>query len=107
TCARLRLFGEVLEELLEAGQEACGIRAVHDAVIVAEREEGSLADRDRVHAVRRHDDRALLDRTGPENRGSALRDDGHADDRAEHAGIRDRERRTLDLVGLELALAGA
>src|SRR5690606_24145628 len=80
---------------------------VHDAVIVAEREEGSLADRDRVHAVRRHDDRALLDRTGPENRGSALRDDGHADDRAEHAGIRDRERRTLDLVGLELALAGA
>ena len=88
----------VLERVLHVRHELVGDRAVDEAVVVAERQVRHRPDRDRVV----DDDGPLLDGADAENRDLRLVDDRHAEQRAEHAGVRDRERAAGHLVGLEL-----
>jgi hypothetical protein len=53
---RSGVVGEGLERLLETREESGRIGAVHEAVVVAQREERTLADGDHVRAVRLDDD---------------------------------------------------
>ena len=74
---QVRLEGAFLEPLLDGAEEARGVRAVDDAVVVGERQVDHRADRDRLATVGvLDDDRTLDDRTGAED--GDLR---HVDDR--------------------------
>ena len=93
----------VLDHLLDDLHELVGDRAVDDAVVVADRHVGAQPDRDGVV----QNDRPLLDRADADDGDLRLADDRHAEQRAEHAGVRDRERSALHVLRLELLLARA
>ena len=76
--------------------------AVHDTVIEGEREHARGADGQHVAAIHGDDGRLLLDRPHAQDRGLGLVDDRRADDRAEDAGVGDRERALLHFVGTQL-----
>ena len=84
----------VLETLLDGREEATGIGAVDDAVVVGEREVGHAAHRDALAApVVGHDDRTLDDGADAQDRDLRLVDDRRVEQRAVAAEVRDRERR--------------
>ena len=74
-----------------------------NAVVVAERQIPHRPDRDRIV----DHDGTFLDVADAEDRHLRLVDDRHAEQRAEHAGIRDGERAAADFVRLELLRARA
>src|SRR5207302_8611833 len=87
------LLVPAFEVLLELGHELRSVRAIDQAVVVAEAEEHHRADRDRVASVLVGDyHRPLDDGLDVEDRLLALGGRQRAEQRAEHAGIRDRER---------------
>src|SRR5579884_542641 len=88
---------EPLAQLLE---EAPGIGAVDQPVVVGQRDVHDRLDRDRVVAVLVLDDPwAFHERVRAEDRGLRLADDRRAVEGAVAAGVRDRERPALDVVG--------
>jgi hypothetical protein len=96
-----------LQDLLQLGHELRGVGAVDQPVVIGEAEEHHVPDRDRVVAVAvGDDDRALHDRLDVEDRHLALGDDRRADQRAEDAGVRDREGAARHLVVAERLRAG-
>ena len=77
-------------------------------MVVREREVHDRPDRDHVLAELVLDDpRPLHDGVGAEDRGLRLADDRRAVERAVAAGVRDRERAALDVVGQQLLVARA
>src|SRR5207248_6863515 len=88
-----------LEALAKLLEEAAGVRAVDEAVVVRKRDVHQRPDRDDVLAHRvLHDPRPLHERIRAEDGGLRLADHGRAVERAVAAGVRDRERPALDLV---------
>src|SRR5438477_5309856 len=97
-----------LQLLAQVAQEAAGQGAVHETVVVRERQVHDRPDRDHVlAAVVLDHPGALDDRVGAEDRGLGLADHGRAVEGSVTAGVRDRERAALDVVRRKLLLAGA
>ena len=93
------LEGALLEPGLHRDQEAGGVGAVDDAVVVGQGQVDHRADRDRLAAVGvGDDDRALDDRAGAEDRDLRLVDDRGVEQRAAAAGVGQREGATAELV---------
>ncbi len=75
------------EQLFDVGEEPLGIRAIDQTMIVREREEGHVPNRDLIVAIRAGDHlRALLNRTDAENGDLRLIDDRRPEEAAEDAG---------------------
>src|SRR3954447_4809846 len=97
-----------LEPLAQVAQEAARVRAVDETVVVRERDVHERTDRDDVLAERvLHNPRALHERVRAEDAGLRLVDHRRAVEGAVAAGVRDRERAALDVVGYELLGARA
>src|SRR5918992_1422366 len=92
----------VLDELFDAHEEAHGVGAVHDAVVVGEGEvhHGTGLD------LPVHDDGPLLDLVHAKDRHLRRVEDRGRDQRAEDAAVGDRERPALQVLQGQLALAG-
>src|SRR5712664_2926253 len=105
-CARSRDGSEVLqnglvpvfERFLHLVQELVGDRAVHHAMVVAERHVAHRADGDRVV----DDYRALLDGAETKDTHVGLADDRQAEQAAKDARVGNRERAFLHFLGLQL-----
>src|SRR3954451_24136199 len=92
-----------LEALTQVAQETSGERTVDEPVVVREREVHDRPDRDHVLAeLVLHDPRAFHDRVGAENPRLRLADHRRAMEGPVAAGIRDRERASLDFVRRQL-----
>src|SRR3954454_10439609 len=105
--AEVGLEGAFLEALLDGDEEAGGVRAVDDAVVVGQREVDHRPDRDRLAAVGvRDDDWPLDDAACSEDRHLRLVDDRRVEERAAAAGVRQRERPAAELVRGDLVAAG-
>src|SRR5215210_395982 len=97
-----------LEGLLDLDQETGRIRAIERPVIPRHREIADWVDGDAFAAVRgAHDHRLACDRVGREDCDLWLVDDGHRQDAACRAVVRDREGAAADLAGTELAATSA
>ena len=91
------------ENLLDVGEEAFGVGAVHGSVVEGECEVGHVANGYYVVAFVGGDDLgALLYGADAEYGDLRLVDDGRAEEAAEDAGVGDGEGAARDLVGLEL-----
>src|SRR2546423_5016413 len=111
TCARtsdlVRGFVPRLQLLAQVAQEAAGEGAVHEAVVVRERQVHDRADRDHVLAAVVLDHPwPLDDGVGAEDRGLRLADHRRAVERGVAARVRNSERAALDLVRRQLLVAG-
>src|SRR3954467_4673546 len=96
-----------LEALAQLLEEAPGVGAVDQPVVVRERDVHDRLDRDRVVAALVLDHPWTLDeRVRPEDRRLRLADDRSAVEGAVAAGVRDRERPALYVVGQQLLVAG-
>src|SRR5688572_22485365 len=96
------------EPLLDRRQEAGGIGAVDDAVVVGQREEAHRAHGDRLAEVGVVDhDRSLDDGAGAEDRDLRLVDDRGVEERAATTRVGDRERAATELIRSDLVGAGA
>ena len=101
-------FGPGFEVLFDLGHELVGYCSVDQPMIVAQREVNDRTDRDGVIAIFVGDDHGLLhDSADAHNRGVRLIDDGEAEHGSELTWIRDRERGSFDILGLELLDASA
>src|SRR3954452_21592703 len=97
-----------LEALAQLLEEAPGVGAVDQPVVVRQRDVHDRLDRDRVVAALVLDHpRALDEGIGAEDRRLGLTDDRRAVERAVAAGIRDRERPALYVVGQQLLVTCA
>ena len=94
-------FG-VLDALLDPDQEADGLAAVDDAVVVGEGQVHHRPDDDLVV----DGDRPLLDRVHAEDAALRRVEDRRREQRAEDAAVGDRERAALEVVDGDRALAG-
>ena len=107
-CASYRARSHVLEPLAQVAEEAAGVGAVDEPVVVRQRDVHHRPDRDHVLAELVLDDpRPLDERVGAEDRRLRLADDRRAVERAEPARIRDRERAALHVVRQQLLRARA
>src|SRR6266851_8653539 len=93
----------VFERFLHLVQELVGDRAVHHAMVVAERHVAHRADGDRVV----DDYRALLDGAETKDTHVGLADDRQAEQAAKDARVGNRERAFLHFLGLQLLRARA
>src|SRR5690606_24279420 len=106
--AELGLERTLLEALLHGHEVPRRVRAVHEPVVVGQHQVAHRPDRDELVAeLVRRDHRALDDRAGAHDRGRAARDDGRVEQRATRAGVRDRERRTAQVVRRRLVVPRA
>src|SRR3954451_4851728 len=100
------VFAPGLELLAQVAQESAGERAVHEAMVVRERQVHDRADREHVFPELVLDDpRPLDDRVRTEDRGMRLADHRRAVEGAVAARVRDREGAALHLVRKELLVA--
>src|SRR5438132_1131163 len=93
----------VLERPFHDRHELVSYGAIDDSMVVAEREIRHRPDRDRIVEY----DGPLLDVADAQDRDLRLVDDGHPEERAEHAGVGDREGSAGDLLRLQLLAARA
>src|SRR5215218_2830069 len=97
-----------LEPFAHRGEEAGGVGAVNDAVVVGQRQVDHRADRDDLAEVGvLDDDRPLHHRADTEDRHLRLVDDRGVEQRAPAAGVGQREGAAPQLVRRDLVRAGA
>ena len=97
------------KELFDAREESPGFRALDDPVVVRGRERDDLADREPGQHRRRRgrELRGIVDRAGRDDGSLAGHQARNRSRRAERAGIRQGDRRPLEVGNLQLARAGA
>ena len=97
------------KELLDAGKESPGFRALDDPVVVRGGERHDLADREPGQHRRRGGGelRGIVDRAGRDDGSLAGHQARNRSRRAERAGIRQGDRRPFEIRNLQLARPGA
>src|SRR6185312_11953650 len=106
--AEVGLERALLETVLHRDEEPGGVGAVHEPVVVGQRQVDHGADRDDFAEGRVHDDDGALDHAADaEDAHLRLVDDRRVEQRAAAAGVGQRERAAGQFVRADLAVAGA